>query len=240
MSEQHIKYHHNFKSETPSTIIIREGSAPKVYDPEQVELAGVITAPAEYLGKRPELVPTDCSHVIFNKRNRSILLIVDEKSHFKTSIIGVLEKDEFLKSLHINSTTSYTIADLAKALRFARRHFASPDDHNKLLLRLRNFTAKITQETKQTDDRAGNKMQSFESKVSEFSTANELGFVLRRPIFKGLEKQNINIRIEIDVNNGQVALYLVCDELEEMEDALLESIFSEQKAVFEKYVCVEQ
>jgi hypothetical protein len=240
MEDNHIKLHHNFTDGNPSILTILHGDAAKIYDPEQVILSGVITAPSEYFSKRPDLCIPSETHVIFNKESRKITLTVNEKEHFKTIVTGSLKKNKFLQSLHVNSTTSYSIADLLKALRFAKRFFAQPDKHKDLIIKLRNFTAKITQTTTNSDDRSGNKHQSFESRVTDFASANDLGFVLKLPLFDGTDDINIAINIEIDVINGSVALFLVCDDLDEMEDNLVTTIFEKEKLVFEKFVIIEQ
>jgi hypothetical protein len=240
MEDNHIKLHHNFSDGNPHVLTILHGEAATIHDPEQVVLSGVITAPSEYLTKRRELCPPAETHVVFNRDGRKITLTVNEKDHFRTVVTGSLKKNKFLQSLHINSTTSYTISDLLKTLRFAKRFFANPTKHTELIVKLRNFTAKITQTTNNADDRAGNKLQTFESKVTDFASTTELGFILKLPLFDGTDEMNIAINIEIDVINGAVALFLVCDDLDELEDSLLDSLFQAEKKHFEDFVIIDQ
>lgn len=249
--DQHIKMHHEFGGTTPQTITMLTGSAAKIYDPEKVQLKGIITAPSEYFQKRSWFIGTEggpqerCgidpseAHVIFNKEERKITLTVNERDKFATVVTGSLNVNKFLSSLAINSAP-YTIGDLQKALRFARKWFANPDQHKNLILKLRNFTATITTTTQQENDMAGNKMQLFESKVSKFTQANDLGFTLKLPPFDGVDEELIGISVEIDVINGQVALFLVCDDLDEIEDRIVNTIFEREKEIFKDIVIIEQ
>lgn len=241
MEDNHIKLHHTFgEGASKAEVTILHGEAANIYDPEQVVLNGIITAPSEYYTKRPDLCPPAQTHAKFSKEDRKITLVVNEKDKFQTIVTGSLKKNKFLKSLHINSTTSYSIADLQKVLRYAKRFFNDPSKHLDLIVKLRNFTTKITSTTVKSDDRAGNKVESFESRVTDFAQANDLGFTLKLPIFDGTDDVAIAISIEIDVINGSVALYLICDDLDEMEDSLVKAIFEEEKKVFEPFVIIEQ
>lgn len=240
MEDNHIKLHHNFSDGNPSVLTILHGEAQNIYDPAKVTLAGVITAPSEYYQKRKPLCHPDFTHVIFNDQLKSITLIVDEKDKFATVVQGQLIKNAFLEALSINCEKSYSIADLQKKLRFARRYFANPDDHKKLIVNLRNFTATITQTTQQSDDRAGNKMQHFESKVTDFTKKTDLAFTLKLPIFDGTDEENITIDVEVDVVNGTVALFLVSETLDEREADLRKAIFEKEKEIFKEIVIIQQ
>lgn len=250
--DQHIKMHHEFGGAAPHTITMLTGSAAKIYDPEKVQLEGIITAPSEFYSKR-RFMPLDednvpvgvgfsrhTTHVIFNKEKRTISLHVNENDKFGSVINGSLVFNKFLDSLEINSSQSYSIVQLQKLFRFERRWFADPEKHKQLLLNLRNFTTVITMKTQQEDDRAGNKMQLFESKVSEFAKKTDLDFVLNLPVFDGLEKRAIPISVEIEAISGSVALFLVCDELDEIIDEIVTTIFEQEKQIFKDIVIIEQ
>jgi len=239
MDESNFKIQHTFAEGSPAEITVRHGEAPTIYDPEQIRLSGIISAPVEYYQKRPDACKPTHTHVVFDKKGKKVTLTVDDTNKFKTIVTGSLEKHAFLKTLHINSQQSYGISDLLKTLRFAKRFFAEPGKHTEFILKLRNFTAKITQTTSQTDDRQGNKKQSFESKVEEFQK-EALSFILNIPVFEGTDPLNIKIDIEIEAINGTVQLFLICDDLEEMEDEIVSSLFSSQKKVFASLVCIDQ
>ncbi|WP_342088035.1 hypothetical protein [Dyadobacter sp. OTU695] len=234
-----------------ATLTVLTGQAAKIYDPEKVQLDGIITAPSEYFSKRRFAHVEDArlvdvgftlhsTHVIFNKEQRKIVLTVNEHDKFATVVIGSLKFNKFLDSLEINSPQSYSIAQLEKAFRFERRWFADPSKHKDLILKLRNFTAKITTTSQQENDLQGNKKAFFESKVSEFTKSTDLGFVLSLPVFDGLEKRQIPISVEIDVVGGSVALFLVCYELDEIIDEIVTSIFDREKEIFKDIVIIEQ
>lgn len=251
MAEPNMKFDVSVMGDK-AEITMLSGQAAKIYDPEKVQLDGIITAPSEYFTKRRYVALDEANlpvevgfsrhstHVIFNKEERKIVLTVNEHDKFATVVMGSLKFNKFLASLEINSPQSYSIAQLQKLFRFERRWFADPDKHRQLLLKLRNFTTVITVKTQQEDDRAGNKSQLFESKVSEFTKANDLGFVLSLPVFDGLEKRQIPISVEIDVVGGSVALFLVCDELDEIIDEIVTSIFDREKEIFKDIVIIEQ
>lgn len=244
MEDNHIKLHHNFEGEEPKELVIRHGSAQNVYDPEQIVLTGIITAPSEFYQKRKEQCIAKFTHVIFDKESKKIVLVVDDFYKFKSIITGKLTKHKFLNSLEINSTKSYGITELQKVLRYAKRFFADPEKHKSFIISLRNFTAKITQTTTQADDRQGNKSSSFESRVEDFVKTSESGgglfFDLILPIFYGTDPMNIRINVEIEAINGSVALFLVCDDLDEIEDGIVTKIFETEKTIFSELAIIDQ
>jgi hypothetical protein len=245
MEDNHIKLHHTFEEGTAKgEIIIRHGEAERIYDPEQVVLEGIITVPSEYYQKRKDQCPAKVTHVIFDKEAKFIKLVVTDYWKFKSLITGRLTKHKFLKSLEINSTKHYSITELQKVLRYAKRFFADPEKHKSFIVSLRNFTAKITQTTTQADDRQGNKSNSFESRVEDFVKTSEgsggLYFDLLLPIFYGTDPVSIRLTVEIEAINGAVALFLVCDDLDEIEDGIVTKVFETEKAIFSQLAIIDQ
>lgn len=227
-----------------SEVTIRQGEALKVYDPEQIKLEGIISVPSEFYLKRKDQCLAPFTHVIFDKENKCIQLIVEDKSKFQTIVTGRLKKHKFLSSLEINSTKSYGITELQKLLRYAKRFFVDPEKHKSFIVSLRNFTAKITQTTTQADDRQGNKSNSFESRVEDFVKTKEgdggLFFDLKLPIFYGTDPMTIRLNVEIEAINGSVALFLVCDDLDEIEDGIVTKIFETEKSIFGELAIIDQ
>lgn len=225
-------------------LTLRQGEALKLYDPEQIKLDGIITVPSEFYLKRKDQCLPPFTHVIFDKESKVIQLVVEDKSKFQTVVTGKLKRHKFLSSLEINSTKSYSISELQKVLRYAKRFFADPEKHKDFIISLRNFTAKITQTTTQADDRQGNKSSSFESRVEDFVKTKEgdggLYFDLKLPIFYGTDPINLRLNVEIEAINGSVALFLVCDDLDEIEDGIVTKIFEAEKTIFSELAIIDQ
>ena len=240
MAAESLKLEHSFPEGKPSEIVIRTGSAEPIYDPTKIELSGIITSPSEYYAKRKLLMPEQTTHVIFNKEGKYIKLFINEADRFRTEVTGSLVENKFLKGLGINTETSYSIASLSKKLKNAKRFFKDPTTHQTLMLRLRNFTTKITTTTTKEDDRAGNKKESFESKVDEFVKDSPIEFTLKVPFFEGTPEMDLKITTAIDVVNGSVVMFLECEDYEVYEDQILKEIFDREKIIFKDFVIIEQ
>lgn len=221
-------------------VVIRHDEPIRIYDPTIVELEGTITAPSEFYMKRQEECVTNECHVTFSKKKTEIKLVVREKDHFKTTVIGKLIRSPFLKGLQINSNSGYSIQGLREALKRARIHFADKPAHKALMVKLMNFTAKVETVVSEHNDREGAKGITVDGKIKSAFEPNALDFVLSVPIFEGGRKIDIPITIEMEPKGGQVELFLVYDELEEVIEKEIDEIFADQAEIFKDIVIIQK
>jgi len=238
--EQELNLHLIGSPGTETTHVIRHDEPLKVYDPTIVTLDGIITSPWEFFNKRrPECTFDDC-HVVFSKKSLSITFIVREKDKFKTTVTGKLKRTDFLSSLKLNQTTGYTIKELMEKLKFARMYFKHKEEHKKLLIKLRNFTATVEKTVSEVNDRKTEKGSVINEKIINFTEENALDFVLSVPIFEGQPKVDIPISIEMEPRNGDVILFLIYDDFDEIQEETIEAIFKEQKEKFDDFACIDK
>jgi hypothetical protein len=213
-------------SDNQKELIIRQGIAEPIHEQKAYTyIEMLITSPADWFEKRVNNIqvnPMDC-HVVADYKDRSILLVLNERDKTVDKIGGMLIINEELEKLCINKGP-VSIRTLAKTLKMKRHLFADKEDCMRLVSELLSFRAKIEKEVEKFDDRRGNKRDLTAHVVNSNLPK---GFTLNLPIFEGMEKFTINIEIEIDVNDTDTTVTLISPDLEEL-------IITQTDLVFEK------
>jgi len=208
--------------------VLRIGEAPKIYDPIALALTGTINAPADFAENRKGEYLFSVAHAVFNKKDMSIVLTLNDGNKFADVIAGKMVMNEFLASLHINSQMPYTRQTLYDTFRHQRRFFYDKASHADLLLTLSNFDDKVYVESQgQKDLSKGQQSAAVQSKLTSNLEGKKIVLVL--PLMEGGEKEAIELSIELSANNGQARFWLISDELPEMIDTCIETCFKEQK-----------
>lgn len=208
--------------------VIRIGDAEKIHDPVPVNLTGSINAPADFAENRQDYIYMHDAHAIFDKKGKSITLIINESSKFSNTIKGVVVMNEFLSSLQINSPTPYTRQGLYDLFRHQRRYFFDKSAHADLLLTLQNFDDKVYVESQGAKDLSkGAQSAAVQSKLTSNLEGKKI--VLFLPVIEGADKEAIELNIELSVQNGQPRFWLVSDDLPDKIESYLEASFKAQK-----------
>lgn len=177
------------------TLSILEGKALEPKDPVAVKINGNIDCAASYLTKRKDNISILKSHLIINRDNRIISLIVNESDYYSDTITGKLELSTDFTKYQINSGKRLTTFDMAELIRMNRTCFESKETAMKLVTDLRKFKAKIDKHIEASDDKRANttlvRTQAVESNIPE-------AFTLHIPIFKGFKPEKIEVEIDID------------------------------------------
>ena len=69
---------------TPIEVVLREGAAPKMLDPkepETIDIHGTIDSPLRWLEKRVELIDQKACHIIVDRNNMEIQLVINETDY---------------------------------------------------------------------------------------------------------------------------------------------------------------
>lgn len=225
---------------TADEAVLRIGDAPRIYDPVAVELTGSITAPADFAENRAEAINFCDTHVVFDKKEKTISLTVNASTKFADKITGKIVMNEFLSSLHINSQTPYSRQTLYDTFRHQRRFFYDKASHADLLLTLSNFDDKVYVESQgQKDLGKGHQSAAVSSKLTSNLEGKKIVLIL--PIVEGAEKEAIELSIELSASNGQARFWLISDELPEVIDGYIESFFKSQKERFNALgiICID-
>lgn len=213
---------------TTDEAVLRVGEAEKIYDPVPLNLKGSIKAPADFAENRSGMIVPLLAHAVFDKKGKTITLLVNESSKFSDSITGVIVMNEFLSSLQINSPTPYTRQGLYEVFRHQRRYFFEKSAHAELLLTLQNFDDKVYVESQGAKDLSkGAQSAAVQSKLTSNLEGKKI--VLFLPIIEGAEKEPIELSIELSVQNGQPRFWLIADDLPEKIEAYLEASFKTEK-----------
>lgn len=213
---------------TTDEAVLRVGEAEKIYDPVPLNLKGSIKAPADFAENRSSMIDSLLAHAVFDKKGKTITLLVNESSKFSDSITGVIVMNEFLSSLQINSPTPYTRQGLYEVFRHQRRYFFEKSAHAELLLTLQNFDDKVYVESQGAKDLSkGAQSAAVQSKLTSNLEGKKI--VLFLPIIEGAEKEPIELSIELSVQNGQPRFWLIADDLPEKIEAYLEASFKTEK-----------
>ena len=229
--------------EKEKTLVVRYDEPAKNYDPEVVTLDGVIITPSEFVTKRGDLVNPDKSHVIFNRKQHEITLVVDADSRFKTTVKGKMELNPFLKSLHLNDPKNpFSMAGLTELIQFAKIHFKDRTKHKPLMYSLKNYKATVEKTVEEWNDRdKGEKGSKVNKKLIEATEAVSLDFVLSVPIFVGGNKKiDIPVTVAKEPGETNVQLFLEYDEWEEVVENEIDEVFKDQMEFFQQFVIIEK
>jgi hypothetical protein len=221
------KLHMNFTCDD-SSVTIRHGKADPLPVPKRIELAGVLSSPAEWLDQKRKAdynFTTYYCHAIANREELWLQLVTnDEHESFGGhTITGRLEVARDLKELRINTQSKMSVKQLIQLLKMNRSLFADRDDNLAIVTSLQRFKAVVTQEVEKNDDLRGNKLHHFEQRVSsEFN----LSFKLAMPVYKGLEPSMFCVEILFDVTDGSVVYWLESVELKDLQDTVRDQVFN--------------
>jgi hypothetical protein len=215
------------------TITIRTGDAPKIFPPENIEIAGTITAPRIFYEARkghitPDFTPGN-THVIVIRKNKSITLTYNDTSHFRHIINGRLAYSEEYRKLAINELTSYSPMELAKLLKRNRRLFADQAEGMRVISDLMNFQGSVKADIEKQEDGRGNKRNrvavSVESNIP-------IEFSLKIPMFVGEPAQFFNVEIALEAQGQSVVCFLESPRFLDLTEMESERILEQELEVF--------
>lgn len=207
-------------------VTIRLGEAPEVYDPQRLNIIGVIDTPFRWLEKRKDNIEWKNCHILVSRDEMGIKLIIDEHNHFADNIGGKLTLSEEFKRFGINEGRYITGMELSDLIRMNRTCFESKAKAMELVTIMRNFKAKVTSEIEASDDKKGNVSQLRRQTVEGNQPPS---FELFIPIFKGQPKQTFTVEIDIDPDTLQATLVSpdAQDLIAENRDKLMDDVLSQ-------------
>ena len=220
-------------------LVVRHGKAEPVAEFRKgVKVSGTLSLPRIHLTNPPKSLTSKGLLVIGDKDNidnvlaysylevnrdkGSIDFIEDAGNAWENTYSGILEKDERFEKFNINTGKSYTTLELAEFIKMNRSHFETREKAMLLVSSLRNFKAKVDKDIENADDGRGNRKillaQAVDSNIPE-------SFKINVPIFKGYDKQIIEVEISIDA--GDLSCTLISPEandyIEEVKDSLIDA-----------------
>lgn len=219
---------------TEKEIVIREGVALTLKEPESIKFSGVLHAPGNYLEKRKDLLTNTSCHLIANYNEGFLIFVTDEKNPYRDHVGGKLKRSAVLESFSINGNKFYGDKELAKFLKSQAFYFVDEGSLKKLILSLMNFSATITTIIEKNSDARGNVKNLLEKKVSsdiaEFIT-------VKMPIFDGYPSLEFPIYIGAEATDSGVKFFLESPELLKLEMEQKKALMDAEIKKFKDFGC---
>lgn len=216
-------------------IIIRKGEAPPIKYPQPIELKGTLGAPAQFFKCRA-IDPKEYPKVhlrIHNDIGKLELHIFDTDEDSEQVIIGELTKDTVIAKFKVNSEARWSVREFVKFIRTMRYYFADPAECNALVDNLNKWTVSVETVIKNHNNNDGNSLMMLEKKVGEVPIKSN--FILSCPIFQGYPKVKFKVEIGLDPKSNQVDLFMISDELIELEIGQREKIIVDELQKFDEW-----
>lgn len=212
-------------------IIIREGAAPKVLDPKapvKMNINGTIGAPVEFLKKRinaGQFEQKNC-HIIVDREKITIELVVNESDEYtRGTIKGTLQFHPKFIEFGINTGKVWSPFDFSMFCKMNRSFFADKNVNMTLVSACKNFTATVNnaieRSIKENGDRTDNFAQVVNSNLPE-------SFTLSIPVFKGGDKENLEVETFAKIDGRNVAFVLMSPGAEETLETLRDTAIDKE------------
>lgn len=229
------------ESVTPlnGSIIFREGQALPLHEPEKVQLLGTIDAPARWIEKRADTINQKECYVEVNREKMIISLRTDESSYYGTTVYGKLELSPEYNKFGINGGEYITNFEMAEMFKMNRAYFENRSVAMKLVTDLQNFKAKVDKEIENSDNKRGDR-RILVNQVVQSNLPEAFNLVI--PVFKGCEKQTV--QVEVYVNPNDFTCTLVSAQSNELiietRDTIIDEVLERIRLTCPDIVIIEQ
>lgn len=202
----------NYTGEKPIEVIVRKGEAAKAVDPLPMQepltcnLTGTIEAPANWLEKRASEVDGKHLFAVVDREAMTIGLVVNETdARNKRTITGLAELSDIFKGFRINDAEGWEPAKLGQFIRLHRSYFDDKQKALDLVAKLKKFVANVSSSLEKGTERNGSLNVTYQQEVQSNLPTE---FKVNIPIFKGKEKQLIEVEIDHYVQGTECHLQL--------------------------------
>lgn len=241
----------NFHGEVPTSpveVILREGEAPKALDqlpimqPEKINLSGVIDLPYKWLEKRIDTIDQKKANIVVDREKMKVSLTINEEDFYKKNTLsGSVQFSEVYEKFGINNETiGWDPNKLDQFLRLNRGLFQDKETCMKMVSNLKNFTAKANTEIQKHRDPSGSTADVYRSQVESNLPKS---FTVELQIFKGTEKQLIEVEFDHYVMDGKVYLQLVSPGANEItqayRDTCIDNVLNDIKEIAPEIAILE-
>ncbi len=231
--------HVNLENVGGKELTIRQGKALEVLPKKQNIWSGLIDSPLQFLQKREDVLDLYACVVLVMRSELTIRLVTDESSQLRDEVFGTLYLSDKYKAFGINSGNYITPHEMAALIKMNRTAFENIDVAMRLVSQLQNFKAKVNKEVEaKKDDRA-----NYSSHLSQVVDSNlPESFKLNIPIFKGQQKQLIEVEVYIRASDLNCCLMSTeaNDVIETTRDAIIDDVLEKIKELAPSIVVIEQ
>lgn len=244
----------NIEKIQDNELIIRTGAAKKELDPKEpqtVGILGVLSSSLDWLKKRfiadgdgidtIDGIAINQCHVIVNREDMSIELVIDEKNYYEHSIKGALSMHPKFKDFCINTGRMFEPKKLGDFFKMNRTYFSSREENMDVVTKLKSLLIKTQQELSKSDNNRGNIDMSFKQNVLDSNLPES--FKLRMPIFKGMPAQDFDVELYAHIDGAQTYVSLVSpaasELVEEHRNTCIDAVIDEIKELAPNLVVIE-
>ena len=221
-----------YDGKNPLEIIYRQGSAvpmPKpleTKEPEDISQNGVIDTPLKWLEKRIDTIDQKEANIVVDREKMEITLTINERSSYlKSTFTGSVAVSDIFEKLKINDAdAAWAPSRLGQFLRLNRVIFVDKESCMTLVSKLKNFTAKAKSEIQKMRDPSGSVAEVYRNEVESNLPKS---FVICIPVFKGTQKQNIEVEFDHYLKDNEVYLQLVSPGANEIVEQYRDRIINE-------------
>lgn len=207
---------------TPIEVILREGQATEVFNPEQFSASGMTVQSVykffEIVGSKYKpaegLEVKDRAVVVADKRSGLIDLMVNPEDPLAPEISGQMKTNPDVDGLKINANTKFTADELVQYLRAKPQLLVVPSGENirSLTAKFLNMKATVSQELEKLNDDRGNITDSFVQKVASGDLPQILK--IKAPIHLGCPDHEIDVQVGLEKGNRCILFYLFSSDYE--------------------------
>lgn len=213
-------------------LILREGQAAPVYAAKRVRIAGCLKAPADYLLNKQDNYSPDNCHLVVNKEQGTLELVLNEKEETGDLVTGEMKINSLVSLFGINGEKKWEINALRQLFQRSSFHFANRDEWLKMITSLQKFKSTVVRIYDNQSDNSGNSKIALENQVQEANVIKS--FKLNISIFEGYEKHSFNVEIGVDVSSAETKLFLYSEELYHLMESLKENYMNAELTRFAK------
>jgi hypothetical protein len=219
-------------------VVIRKGYALTLHHPNNVSIAGTISAPGKFILDRHEDFEKNKAYCAVKREEKQIRLILNEQNqHGHYEIIGKIKVGSKFTALGINdSSKSYSPMELSKKLKMMRSIFTSRAEHGTVVNALRQIKAKLKQDIEAKDDSRGNVSGSFEQTLESNVPEN---FTLELPLLEGEKKVKFKVDVWIEGNSyNDLRCYLESVDAADMIEEAVDKRIDEEIDIIKPHAVV--
>lgn len=226
--EQPIQFH---VSTLGNELIIRQGSAPDIHDPESHVIVGGAGTIKSYVDKRRNLigglqgVNTATDYILVEPKKLRATLYIQPENHFSWTVSSELKRNEFLEAFGINKGKKFSRKEIMKLVKYNAHLFANVEEVSSILGSLQNLKVDAQISNEQSSDNRANASKKFQKSVYVDLLST---FVLQTSLYQYTEPRRFIVELCFETTDTDILFWLESSELAIIESTAAQEIFEEE------------